>query len=265
MNKVCPICELGFTAKRKDKVYCSRPCQRKGMYLNEVGGKLKGRGVDLAGIRFGRLMVVGKTGGMRNGSFEWECICDCGNKTVSTTPLLNNGSKKSCGCLHLDSARNKKIKHKKHGMWNTKTYKTWQQMKSRCYDESNASYSTYGADGITVCDAWKNSFENFLSDMGVRPSGMTIDRIDNSKGYFKENCRWQTPKEQANNRRSNVIVYNNGNKLTVEEYAKLINLSDSGARFRLKKEFRRIGNIFIKESDPAYLEVVKSIESNFTP
>ena len=61
--------------------------------------------------------------------------------------------------------------------------------------------------------------KNFLSDMGVRPSGMTIDRIDNSKGYFKENCRWQTPKEQANNRRSNIVVYNNGNKLTVEEYA----------------------------------------------
>lgn len=99
MNKVCPICELGFTAKRKDKVYCSRPCQRKGMYLNDVGGKLKGRGVDLAGVRFGRLMVVGKTGGMRNGSFEWECICDCGNKTVSTTPLLNNGSKKKLRVL----------------------------------------------------------------------------------------------------------------------------------------------------------------------
>ena len=95
--------------------------------------------------------------------------------------------------------------------------------------------------------------------MGVRPVGMTIDRIDNSKGYFKENWRWQTPKEQANNRRSNVIVYDNGNKLTVEEYSKLVNLSDSGARFRLKKEFNRIGNVYIKDTDPAYNEALQKL------
>lgn len=263
MNKLCPICDNFFEAKRKDKIYCSRPCQRKGMYLNEIGGELKGRGHDLSGMRFGKLIVDKKTGGMRNGSFEWLCLCDCGNKTTSTTPSLRSGNKRSCGCLHSESARNKDIKSRKHGMWNTPTYKTWQQMKSRCNDTTNASYKSYGGKGINVCDSWLKSFENFLSDMGVRPKGMTIDRIDNSKGYFKENCRWQTPKEQANNRRSNVIVYHNGNKLTVEEYSKLINLSDSGARFRLKKEFNRIGNVFIKESDPAYASVVKSIEENY--
>ena len=262
MNKLCTVCNIPFEAKRKDKIYCSRPCQRKGMYLNDVGGELKGRGLDLSNMRFGKLIVTKKTGSMRNGNFEWECICDCGNKTTSITASLRNGNKRSCGCLHLESAKNKDIKSKKHGMWNTPTYKTWQQMKSRCNDKSNASYKSYGSKGISVCDSWLESFENFLSDMGVRPKGMTIDRIDNSKAYFKENCRWQTPKEQANNRRSNVIVYNNGNKLTVEKYSKLINLSDSGARFRLKKEFNRIGNIFIKESDPAYASIIASIESN---
>ena len=259
MDRICPICKINFTAKRKDKVYCSRPCQRKGMYLNEVGGVLKGRGVDLRGLRFGRLTVIGKAGGTKNSSVEWLCMCDCGKKTTSTTTLLNRGSKKSCGCLHLDSAKNKETKHKKHGMRNTRTYKTWQQMKSRCYDESNASYPFYGAVGITVCDEWRESFSKFLLDMGVRPDGMTIDRIDNSKGYFKENCRWQTHKEQANNRRSNVFVYDDCGQLTVEEYAKMNNLSDSGARSRLKKEFKRVGNVFIKESNPAYKEALEKL------
>lgn len=263
MNKICKICEISFIAKRKDKVYCSRVCQRKGMYLNDVGGMLKGRGVDLSGLIFGRLTAIKKTGSMRNGSFEWECICDCGNKTISITPSLNNGSKKSCGCLHLDSAKNKDIKYKKHGMWNTPTYKTWQQMKARCNDKLNSSYQSYGGKGIKVCDSWAESFEAFLSDMGERPKGMTIDRIDNSFGYSRENCRWQTCKQQANNRSTNVVVYLNSNKLTVEEYAKMINLSDSGARFRLKKEFIRIGNVFIKESDPTYADILKSIQSNF--
>ena len=137
-------------------------------------------------------------------------------------------------------------------------------MRERCVNKSNASYSSYGGKGIGVCESWNMSFENFLCDMGARPKGMTLDRINNSLGYFKENCRWQTYKQQANNRSNNVVVYLNGNKLTVEEYSKLINLSDSGARFRLKKEFNRIGNVFIKESDPVYDSILKSIEDNYS-
>lgn len=259
----CIFCSSQFNPKRIDSKYCSGVCKRKAMYLKECGGKLKGRGGDLIGKRFTKLLVTGKSEIQEKGSVTWDCICDCGNKTTAKTAILNFGYKKSCGCLHGESARNKDIKKTKHGMCNTPTYKTWIMMKSRCYDQKNESFYNYGAVGVTVCDEWRVSFENFLSDMGVRPSGMTIDRIDNSKGYFKENCRWQTPKEQANNRRSNVVVYYNGDKLTVEEYAKLINLSDSGARFRLKKEFNRVGNIFIKESDPAYASVLKSIKDNF--
>lgn len=219
------------------------------MYLNEAGGELKGRGLDLTGLKFGKLTVVEKTGLKKNGSFEWLCICDCGNEKKVITPSLRNGNTKSCGCYHVESAKMKDNKFKKHGMHNTPTYKTWQQMKSRCYDTSNFSYSFYGAKGITVCDRWIESFENFLEDMGVRPPRTSIDRIDNSKGYFKENCRWQTVKQQANNRTSSVRVFINGEYLTVEQYAKDLRLTDSGARSRLRKEFKRLGNVFVKEGD----------------
>lgn len=260
----CIVCGNKFKPKRIDSKYCSGICKRKAMYLKECGGKLKGRGKDLTGLRFSKLIVVGKSETQEKGSITWDCICDCGNKTFAKTAILNTGYKKSCGCLHGESARNKDVKKRKHGMWNTPTYKTWIMMKSRCYDQNNESYPYYGAVGINVCDEWRASFENFLKDMGVRPKGMTIDRIDNSRGYSKNNCRWQTPKQQANNRSSNVMVYLNGNKLTVQDYSKLINLSDSGARFRLKKEFKRIGNVFIKESDPAYASITKSIEDNYS-
>jgi len=105
---------------------------------------------------------------------------------------------------------------KRHGMYSTPTYKTWQQMKSRCTDPSNASYKYYGAKGITYCAEW-NDFINFLEDMGERHKGYTLDRLDNSVGYCKINCRWQTPKEQANNRTNNVHVLWEGGIYTPNE------------------------------------------------
>jgi len=260
--KNCIICNIEFNPKRIDSKYCSVLCKRKSMYLKECGGELKGRGKNLLGMKFTKLTVVGKSKVQEKGSITWDCICDCGNKTSAKTAILNFGYKKSCGCLHGESARSKETKKRKHGMWNTPTYKTWVMMKSRCYDTNNESYYNYGAVGITVCDSWKNSFEEFLSDMGVRPKGMTIDRIDNSKGYFKENCRWQTAKQQANNRRTNVFIIHEGKKISVEDYSKILNITDSGVRFRLKRDFKRVGNTFIKESDPAYASVIKSIEEN---
>lgn len=86
-------------------------------------------------------------------------------------------------------------------MWNTSEYKIWGSMKARCHNEKSSNYKNYGARGITVCDEWLNDFSKFYQDMGPRPTGHSIDRIDNSKGYFKENCQWSNRSVQNLNRR----------------------------------------------------------------
>lgn len=98
-------------------------------------------------------------------------------------------------------------------------YRSYRSMLRRCYDQNYGSFALYGATGIDVCDRWKESFSNFLEDMGKRPLGMTIDRIDNSKGYFPNNCRWASAKQQARNRKSNKIVVINGEKFSIIEAA----------------------------------------------
>lgn len=117
-------------------------------------------------------------------------------------------------------------------------------MRRRCYLKTSQRYYTHGARGINVCPEWINSFETFLGDMGIKPGGKTLDRIDNDKGYSKENCRWATPKEQANNRRTCVVV--EGKNIT--EWSSEINLSNSAIAKRLKKGKPLIADRFWKQT-----------------
>lgn len=151
--------------------------------------------------QFGRLTVIERVEN-KGRNAAWLCRCECGNELIVTTGELNRGRTQSCGCFRVDIQRERLTTHG-HGAPYKKspTYVSWQSMKTRCYDPNFRNFSYYGGRGIKVCKRWLNSFENFLADMGPRPPGTTLDRINNDGDYKPSNCQWVTRKEQASNRR----------------------------------------------------------------
>jgi hypothetical protein len=154
--------------------------------------------IDMTGQRYGRLLVLRCAGKDQHGILLWLCQCDCGNEKIAYRTNLRSGDTRSCGCLQREVAA---VRHRIHGHAfggnrRSRTYITWQGLRPRCYDPTHPSFKYYGARGISVCARWFN-FKNFLSDMGERPDGKTLDRTNNDDHYMPSNCRWLTPKEQA--------------------------------------------------------------------
>jgi hypothetical protein len=145
--------------------------------------------------------------------------CDCG--TVFSMQCRSEKSTKSCGCFAKETARKllSGNQHRKtHDLSNSETYKSWSGMKARCENPNHIEYPRYGGRGIKVCESWL-SFDNFLYDMGIRPEGCSIERIDNDGNYELRNCRWATNKEQARNRRNSRMLTIDGVTQTVVEWS----------------------------------------------
>lgn len=193
-----------------------------------------GRQVEnLDGVEFHRLKVVSRDSTKNKGRGSWLCECECGTRVIVRSSHLKSGQTKSCGCLSREFTR--KL-NSTHGMSKTSEYKTWLGMKRRCYAVKDIAYANYGGRGITICEEWFHSFEQFYSDMGKKPSeGHSIDRIDGGGNYNKSNCRWADWFTQTANRRisttsatgcAGVSMRSRGSKIKYE-----VNIGHYGAKY----------------------------------
>lgn len=153
--------------------------------------------IDLTGQRFVRLLVLSRHGSDQYKQARWLCKCDCGNEIIARSNHLRRGLVQSCKCLQKERAS---VANSTHNDSGTVEYNAYIRMKDRCNNPNNNNYRHYGARGIVVCERWLNSFENFLIDMGRRPIGRSLDRINFNGPYSPDNCRWATSSQQVKNK-----------------------------------------------------------------
>ena len=217
-KKICPICGKEFLSTRsilskRDK-YCSKECSYK--------AKIK----DLTGRRFGKLTVIEYKGSNKGTGSLWLCKCDCENEKIITSRNLLNGTCKSCGCYFKENPP-----HITHNLYYTKLHNIWIGMKSRCYNQNNKRYKTYGAKGIVVCDEWQEfqTFYNWAMNHGYNSNAKrgecTIDRIDVNGNYCPENCRFITIKKQQRNKTNTRYINYNDKIYCLAELAEMLNLN----------------------------------------
>lgn len=191
---------------------------------------------DIAGMRFGRLMVIKRHSVNSTGTVKWLCVCDCGTRKVTAGDSMRRGVTLSCGCVSRDKLV---ARITKHGKSRSPEYTAWQHIKERCFVPSCSSFKDYGARGITMCPEWRDSFDAFFAHVGSRPSPQhSIDRINNNGHYEPGNCRWATAEQQVSNRRNNHYVRVDGQTLTVAAAAKLSGICGRSIYGRIKKGMR---------------------------
>lgn len=169
-------------------------------------------------------------------SKRWLCRCECGTERRVLRADLASGRSTGCGCKRFGVMRAaQKAAVTKHGMEKTVEYRTWVDMRRRCNDARRPDYARYGGRGISVCPEWNTSFEMFYRDMGNRPEGHTLDRLDNDGPYSKENCRWVTRREQCRNTRTNFFITAFETQMTAVEASEKYGLQDQLIIQRIKR------------------------------
>jgi hypothetical protein len=170
---------------------------------------------DLQGKTFGRLRVISRAENSVKNEARWNCVCECGSMYVAVAGHLVRGALTSCGCRQ-------RLTRLSHGLAKHPLYRIWVNMLARCYNPKEESFQYYGGRGVTVCERWRESLQNFIDDMPERPRGWTIERIDTNGNYCPENCRWATPLEQTRNRRITIFATIGNERRSVGEWCKIL-------------------------------------------
>lgn len=187
---------------------------------------------NLIGQRFNRLTVVAEAGRNKKMNVLWKCACDCGGAAIAPAYDLRRGRVKSCGCLAREGL-NVKHGHARGGSKRNPTYSLWAAMVQRCTNPNDRNWVNYGGRGITIANRWM-SFENFYADMGDKPEGLSLERLDNGKGYCKSNCAWATKTAQARNKRTNIWVKVGGVEALLADWIRVAGLTNNGVHYRVK-------------------------------
>lgn len=222
----CPNCEkkLGYTTKHRQEY-----ANKHKVICNKCAG-IKRRS-NMVGKKYNRLIVIKESDRSLTDKIRWLCKCDCGNYTIVQGSNLRSGHVKSCGCLSKESTA---IRSTTHGMYGSPTHKAWIGMKARCNNPNIKHFKHYGGRGIKVCKQW-NKFESFYKDMGEKPEGLTLERIDTNGNYEPSNCKWATWKEQERNRTNNRLITYRGKTQCLAAWAEEKEIVYSALLWRLDK------------------------------
>lgn len=190
--------------------------------------------IDLTGKTFGRLTVLKRDASGGGKRVRWICLCSCGNEKSIIGSSLLIGDTGSCGCLAVERLVSRTTTH---GLSKSSEYGVWRTMVSRCHNPNSTRYNDYGGRGISVCARWKDSFDNFITDMGRRPSrNHSIERVDNNGNYEPANCIWATKLEQGSNKRNNLTGMFLGEKITITALARNTGISINVLRKRVIRD-----------------------------